>query len=123
MTNTPTAGARLRADLDAALARAAQDQGLAALEFTEMERRLISSAVDLADWTEQLKVQRDAELAGLARPTTLVRLSAEVRHCERAVLDTVARINFGVGAAKSPQHQRAARARWDRGRAPARPTA
>ena len=49
MTKT-TAGQRLTADLDAALARAAEDQGLAALEFTEMERRLVASAVEMADW-------------------------------------------------------------------------
>jgi hypothetical protein len=70
MTKT-TAGQRLRSDLDAALARAAEDQGLAALEFTEMERRLIASATEMADWAEALKAHRDAELAGQARPTTL----------------------------------------------------
>jgi hypothetical protein len=115
-----TAGQRLREDLDAALARAAQDQGVAALEFTETERGLIATAVEMADWAEALKSQRDAELAGPARPTTLVRLSAEVRHCERMVHDLVARVHFGDGAAKSPQHQRAANARWNRGRAAGR---
>jgi hypothetical protein len=49
------------------------------------------------------------------RTTPLVRLSAEVRHCEQIANDLVARINFGVDVAKSPQHQRAARERW-RGR-------
>jgi hypothetical protein len=108
-----SAGERLRADLDAALARAAEDQGVVALEFTQMERGLITSVVEMADWAEQLKAHRDVELAGQARPTTLVRLSAEVRHCERMVHDLVARIHFGVGTAKSPQHRRAAMARWD----------
>jgi hypothetical protein len=118
MKKPETAGHRLKADLDAALARAAADQGLAALEFSEIERGLIASAVDQANWIEKLKAMRDAELAGLARPTTLVRLSAEVRHCERQVHDLVARVNFGVGTAtKSPQHRRAANARWNRGSA------
>jgi uncharacterized protein YqiB (DUF1249 family) len=118
-----SAGERLRSDLDAALARAARDQGLAALEFSEIERGLIATAAEMADWTEALKAHRDAELAGQARPTTLVRLSSEVRHCERLVHDLVARIHFGVGVAKSPQHQRAARERWNRGSASARPGA
>jgi hypothetical protein len=122
MNEPETAGVRLRSDLDAALARAAADQGLVALEFSELERGLIASAVDMADWTERLKAMRDAELAGQARPTTLVRLSAEVRHCERQMHDLVARIHFGVGAAKSPQHQRAAHARWNRGSATPRPS-
>jgi hypothetical protein len=107
-----SAGDRLRADLDTALARAAEDQALAALEFSDIERGLIESAVQMADWVEKLKAQRDGELAGKARSTTLVRLSAEVRHCERQVHDLVARLSFGVGPAKSAQHQRAARTRW-----------
>jgi uncharacterized protein YqiB (DUF1249 family) len=110
-----SAGARLRAALDKALARAANDQGLAALEFTEVEQGLVNTAVEMADWAQRLKAVRDAELAGQARPTTLVRLSAEVRRCEQMAHDLVARINFGVDVAKSPQHQRAARERW-RGR-------
>lgn len=120
-----SAGECLRSDLDAALARAAEDQGVATLEFTETERGLVETAVEMADWAEKLRAQRDAELAGPARPTTLVRLSAEVRHCERMVHDLVARINFGLGPAKAPQQQRAARARWDRERAsrPVRPGA
>jgi hypothetical protein len=118
-----SAGQRLRSDLDAALARAAQDQNLAALEFSELERGLICTAAEMADWCEALKAHRDAELAGQARPTTLVRLSAEVRHCERLVHDLVARIHFGLGVAKAPQQQRAAQARWNRGRTPVRPGA
>jgi hypothetical protein len=121
MKEKESAGVRLRSDLDAALARAAEDQGLPALEFSEIERGLIASAVDMADWVMSLKAMRDAELTDQARPTTLVRLSAEVRHCERQVHDLVAKINLGVGPAKSPQHQRAAHARWNRGSATPRP--
>jgi hypothetical protein len=117
-----SAGDRLRADLDRALSRAAHDQGLAALEFSDIEKGLIESAVDMADWTEKLKTMRDAELAGQARPTTLIRLSAEVRHCERQVHDLVDRVNFGVGVAKSAQHQRAGQARWNRGSTTVRPS-
>ncbi|PND54343.1 hypothetical protein CRM90_28435 [Mycobacterium sp. ENV421] len=119
--SSQSAGAKLRADLDKALARAAQDLGLVTLEFTELERRLVDTAAEMADWAAALKSQRDAELAGDARPTTLVRLSAEVRHCERTVHDTLERINFGVGPAKSAQHQRAARTRWEGHRPMKRP--
>jgi hypothetical protein len=117
-----SAGVRLRANLDKALARAARDQGLAGLEFSEIEKGLIESACDMSDWVRLLKQMRNAELAGQARPTTLIRLSAEVRHCERQVHDFIAKLNFGLGAAKSPQHQRAGQARWNRGSSTARPS-
>jgi hypothetical protein len=127
MTRPKTAGAKLRTDLDTALRRAAQEQGLAALEFSEIERGLIVAAVDQADWIEKLKVMRAAELAGDAAPTTLVKLSAEIRLCERQMFELVGRVNFGVGVAKSPHHQRAARAaantQRNRGSAAPRPGA
>ncbi|MCU1698260.1 MAG: hypothetical protein JWR34_4323 [Mycobacterium sp.] len=122
MTKPKTAGAKLRSDLNAALARAARDQGLAALEFSEVERALIAAAVTQADWIETLKALRATELAGDAAPTTLVKLSSEIRACERQVFDLIGRVNFGEGVAKSAHHQRAAHARWNRGSATPRPS-
>lgn len=119
-TKTSTAGAKLRAELDRALLRAADELGVAALEFSELERALIDSAADQADWVCTLKKLRDAELAGDAAPTTLTKYSAEIRLCERQQHDLIARVNLGLGVAKSEQHQRAARARWNRGSAVAK---
>ena len=59
-----SAGSRLRAGLDKALARAANDRRLPALEFTEVEQGLVNTAVEMADWAERQKAVRDAELAG-----------------------------------------------------------
>ena len=41
------AGSRLRAGLDKALARAANDRRLPALEFTEVEQGLVNTAVEM----------------------------------------------------------------------------
>ena len=46
------------------------------------------------------------------RPTALVKLSAEIRLCEKQAVDLTARVKLGLGAAKSPRHVRAAQARW-----------
>jgi hypothetical protein len=54
----------LRAGLDKALARAANDRRLPALKFTEVEQGLVNTAVERADWAERQKAVRDAELAG-----------------------------------------------------------
>ena len=110
---TGTAGARLRASLDAALAYASREHGHA-LEFSEIERLIIDSAADAADRAEVLDQLLDAELAGKADPGVLVRLSAEHRANVKQSLDFVARVNVGPGKAKSERHQRAAGARWNR---------
>jgi hypothetical protein len=88
--------------------------GAPGAEFTELETESIDAAVEAADRAEQLREVFAAELAGQARPTTPARLSAEARHCERQVLDLVARVQLEPEPVKSPRHQRAARARWDR---------
>ncbi|MCX2932621.1 hypothetical protein ORI20_20320 [Mycobacterium sp. CVI_P3] len=44
----------------------------------------------------------DAELAGEAKPTTLARLSAEARHCERRVVDLVAIVQLEPQPVTSP---------------------
>jgi hypothetical protein len=54
------------------------------------------------------------EQAGGAPPAVLVKLSAELRLLDKAVVDFVNAVNPDVGPAKSVRHQRAVRARWDR---------
>ena len=53
-SKTPSAGAKLRADLDAALARAGEELGHA-LEFDEAERHVIDQAVQAADRAEEIR--------------------------------------------------------------------
>ncbi|MDT5101291.1 MAG: hypothetical protein QOC76_5028 [Mycobacterium sp.] len=43
-----------------------------------------------------------------------VKLAAEIRLCEKHVVDLLARVNPEPGQAKSDRHVRAARSRWDR---------
>jgi len=74
----------------------------------------IERAHGIADRAEVLRVRFDAEEAGDAQPAVLVKLSAELRLLDRQVVDLVARVNPGIGAAKSARHQRAAHSRWDR---------
>jgi hypothetical protein len=109
-----SAGQRLRRDLNSALKRAAREANVPARVFTEIESNLVAIAIDLADLAEKLRARRDAEEAGEARPSVLTKLSAEVRHCERQMIDTLARLDFNVG--KSPQHVRAAQQRNRPGR-------
>ncbi|MGA5543509.1 hypothetical protein ACPCIR_16770 [Mycobacterium sp. NPDC051198] len=89
-----SAGARLRHTLDLALASAAREQHVAALEFDELEQRLIDQAVELADFAERVRAVRDAELAGDCRPSSLVNLSAEYRHLLARVDDIVGKLKF-----------------------------
>lgn len=108
------AGARLRFDLDRALDRAGREIGQN-LEWSEQESLVIDRAAAAADRGAVLAKLWKRELAGAADPAVLVKLSAELRACERAVVDLVARVNPGVGPAKSERHVRAARSRWSRG--------
>lgn len=109
-------GARIRADMDAALARASRDAGQP-LEFTEQETELIDMAVLSADRAALLRELFTAEQEGEGRPRILVPLSTEIRCLDKAVVDLVGRVNPGVGAGKSPRHVRAASVRWERERA------
>jgi hypothetical protein len=121
-TKTTSAGARLRAELNTALAHAAKELGRE-LEFDEAERHVIDQAVAAADRAEQLQALYNTELARKPEPRlrTVVALAAEMRLSEKAAVDFVARVNLGLGAAKSPRHVRAAQTRWQnqptRGRA------
>jgi hypothetical protein len=115
-TKTPSAGTRLRADLDAALAHASE-QAERALEFDEAERHVIDQAAAAADRADELRALYRAELARQPepRPRTVVALAAETRLTEKAAVDLVARVNLGLGAAKSARHVRAVQTRWQRG--------
>ena len=111
---TPTPGQKLRTKMNAALARAAKDAGVDRLELTEQEEEALVTACQQADWIENLAARRDAELAGQARPTSLTRLSAELRHCERLKHDMLAKIRLEPPKAKSAAHQYSANQRWHR---------
>ena len=122
MTKTTlTAGAKLRAELDAALARAAEEVGHA-LEFDEAERHVIDQAAEAADRAEEIRALYRADLAREPepRPRSVVALAAEARLTEKAAVDFVARVKLGLGAAKSPHRVRAARTRWQAQQRPTR---
>lgn len=110
----PRAGKRLRGELNAGLEHARRDQGQPLLEFSEHEVAALERAAAAADRAEELGWLYDEEFAGERRPTVLVKLSSELRMCERQVLDLLGRINFGVGAAKSARHVYSANQRWHR---------
>lgn len=107
----PRAGKKLRADLDEAQAAAAEERG-EELEWSEQELLVIERAAAAADRGETLQWLWDEELARDAHPTTLVKLSAEIRACERQVVDLISKVNPAVGVAKSERHVRAANARY-----------
>lgn len=108
-----SAGEKLRADLDQALAHAAQERG--PLEFDEIEKLAIDRAVIAADRAEALRRVFAEEIAGERRSSVLTRLSAEARQLDRTAVDLARSVATGLGAPlKSERHQRAIRARWDR---------
>lgn len=107
-------GQRLRADVDKALEAAGRDLGKT-LEWSELELDVIERAVATADRADDLRAVFAAEQSGEARPTVLVSLSGELRLLDKAVVDLLARLEFGPGKAKSDRHQRAANYRWNRG--------
>jgi hypothetical protein len=114
LTPKLTAGRRLRADLDAMLDRARDELREPGLSWDEREQDIISRAAAAADRADDLRAAFDAELSGENRATVLCKLSAEVRACDRAVVDLVAKVNPDVGSAPSERHVRAAKSRWDR---------
>lgn len=113
---TITAGQALRESLDAALARVGKKAG-ATLVWSEHELQSLDAAAAAADRRAGLQKLYDKELAALEpRVTVVIKLAAEIRACEKAIEDRLARVNVGEGAAKSTRHQRAATVRWDRHR-------
>jgi hypothetical protein len=107
-----TPGEALRAQMDAALV-AASDASGKPLEWTEVELHHLAAAARCADRLDLLQGQLDA--ASRAENSALVvKISAELRALDKAVGDHLGRVHVGAGRAKSEQHQRAVRARWDR---------
>jgi hypothetical protein len=111
---TISAGQRLRKDLAAALAHAAKEQGRPNLEWSEVERDIIERAADTADRAQELAQLWAQQRAAGAGASTLVKISAERRYLDKAVIDFVARLNTGLAPVKSERHQRAVNARWQR---------
>ena len=112
----PTAGKKLREELDALLARVSREKYpmQPALEWSEQELQVIERAMAAADRAEVLGRLWEQEMDGTASTAVLVKLSAEMRACEKAVVDMVSKVNPDVGEAKSARHVQAARSRWDR---------
>jgi hypothetical protein len=108
-----TAGGRLMADLDAALAEASANLGKP-LTWDEHEQHEIAAAARAANRCEILQQQLDAEVAGENRPDVVVKLSAEMRLLDKAITDHLGHVHIGPVVAKSQRHQRAVNARWDR---------
>jgi hypothetical protein len=92
-----TAGQKLRADLDAPLRHASAEPGRE-LEFDEAERHVIDHATAAADRAEEMTALHRAELVRkpAPRPTALVKLSAEIRLCEKQAVDFTARVKLGL---------------------------
>ena len=84
-------------------------------EWDESELAALDAACESATRAEKLNVLLDAELSSDSpRATSVTRLTSEIRHHERAVVDLVGLLTQGTEPKRSPRHVRAARARWDR---------
>jgi hypothetical protein len=113
----PTDIKRLRATLGDALGDARVVRSfftVIELVWDEKEALAIDAAAAAADRRTELQDRYDARLAAGAESTELTKLSAELRACEKAIVDMTAKISFDAGPAKSERHVRAARSRWDR---------
>jgi hypothetical protein len=113
--STNGAGAQLRKTLEDALDRQSKVIGRT-LEWSEDEQAMLEAACNAANRAEDMRNLYAAERSGENRATILVKLSAELRMLDRQIVELVARINVGLGPAKSARHQRAADARWARER-------
>ncbi|WP_245008686.1 hypothetical protein [Mycolicibacterium farcinogenes] len=107
------AGRRLRWDMDQARAEASRELNTK-LEWSEHEQQIIDRAVTAADRSEALGRLWKQELDGGASASVLVKIAAEQRAQDRAVIDLISRVNPGLGTAKSERHARAAQPRWGR---------
>jgi len=105
------AGQALRKQFDDALDKASKKLGQR-LQWDEHELHALTAACNAADRRAELKQAFAAELAGDKRPAILVKLSAELRLLDKAIVDHLSRIRIGTGVAKSERHQRAVNARW-----------
>ena len=97
-----------------ALKRSSVERGQT-LMWSEAEEVALERAGETVDRAESIKALLAEEMAGESRPPIVVKLSGELRLLDKLVVDLVARLSpDGVGPVKSPRHQRAAHARWDR---------
>jgi hypothetical protein len=85
-----------------------------ALEWSEREQLIIDRACAAANRGEQLERIYDEHLVAGDEPGVLVKLSAEIRACERQVVDLTGKVSLGLTPPKSERHERAVQARWDR---------
>ena len=106
-----SAGDRLRADLDRALAHAAEAAGQP-LEYSEIESASIARACMTADRAEVLREGFAEALTDGTKVTTLSSLSAEIRNLDKLTVDLLNKVNPELGAPKSERHVRAGKARW-----------
>jgi hypothetical protein len=111
----PTAGKRLRAEMDSALIFARREQNQPLLEFAETDLQLIERAAAAANRAEQIQRLYDDEMAGARNAALLVKLSGELRLCEKQAVDLIARVCLGAGPQKSARHQYSANQRWNKG--------
>src|SRR6476619_6854479 len=103
-----SAGQRLRAGLDAALARESEKLGQP-LRWDEREQHHIDAAVRAADHVEQLQRLLDAELEAERRASVVTKLTAEIRLQDHTVSEHLGRIQLQeLQPTKSPQHRDAA---------------
>src|SRR5581483_7734285 len=79
-----TRGECLRAAMDAALAREAQESDRQ-LEWDERDTHHLDAAVRCTDRVDILQRQLDVELSGENRASVVVKISAELRALDRAV--------------------------------------
>jgi len=104
-----TAGARLREDLDKALATAASQQGRA---LEEREVLTLEMAAEAADRCVELRALLATVLASpRLTPNATAALAGELRLTEKAVIDLIGKVNIGTGHVKSPRHVAAGQAR------------
>lgn len=110
-TPTQSAGDRLRAQIQAALAYAEEQRGIQ-LEFDEIDAERIVRAVAAADDAERLRELWLEEVTGDRRHTVMASLRSEARLLDTMALKLMAEVVKGLSVSKDRQRQQAARARW-----------
>lgn len=110
MTAELTAGLRLIAAMERELEQAGEESGQA-LEWSAIEAETLEVAAAAADRIAGLHKVYELELVGEAKPTTLAKLSAELRGLEKQKLDALAKLKFDPDHLSSVRRE-AARKRW-----------
>lgn len=111
------AGRRLVDAQNAILAQTCANTGQEYV-WSPTEEAALERAGDTVDRAEQVRKLLASELkSDEPNKTLIVKLSAELRMLDKLVVELLARLNpEGDEPVKSPRHQRAAQARWDRAR-------